>query len=91
MFFYRLKNFIRVLAAAVATGANAIHPGYGFLSENARFANLCAQCHIAFIGPSSDLITKMGDKDMARKTMKKAGVPIIPGCDLVESLQQGIK
>jgi len=84
-------NISAILAAAVATGANAIHPGYGFLSENARFANLCAQCHIAFIGPSSELITKMGDKDMARKTMKKAGVPIIPGCDLVESLQQGIK
>ena len=84
-------NISAILAAAVSTGANAIHPGYGFLSENARFANLCAQCHIAFIGPSSELITKMGDKDMARKTMKKAGVPIIPGCDLVESLQQGIK
>ncbi|MBP3284282.1 MAG: acetyl-CoA carboxylase biotin carboxylase subunit [Clostridia bacterium] len=84
-------NISAILAAAVATGANAIHPGYGFLSENARFANLCAQCHIAFIGPSSELITKMGDKDMARKTMKKAGVPIIPGCDLVESLQQGMK
>lgn len=84
-------NISSILAAAVSTGANAIHPGYGFLSENARFANLCAQCHIAFIGPSSELITKMGDKDMARKTMKKAGVPIIPGCEIVESLQQGLK
>lgn len=84
-------NISAILAAAVSTGANAIHPGYGFLSENARFANLCAQCHIAFIGPSSELLTKMGDKDMARKTMKRAGVPIIPGCEIVESLQHGLK
>ena len=61
----------------------AIHPGYGLLSENARFARLCEQCNIAFIGPSPEVIEKMGDKDAARRSMRDAGVPVIEGCDLL--------
>ena len=59
--------------------ADAIHPGFGFLSENARFAKLCAECNIAFIGPSAEIINKMGNKSEARKTMMEAGVPVVPG------------
>ena len=77
-------NMTAIIAAAVATKAEAIHPGYGLLSENSKFADLCAQCHIAWIGPSSEVIARMGDKDIARKTMSAAGVPVIPGCDVVE-------
>ncbi len=84
-------NMSAVLSAGVATGAQAIHPGYGFLSENAKFANLCAQCRMAFIGPSSEIIAKMGDKDAARRTMKAAGVPVIPGTDIIENLEEGKK
>ena len=76
-----------ILSAAVLTGAQAIHPGYGLLSENARFAELCAQCHIKFIGPSAEVIRRMGDKDEARRTMRAAGVPVVPGCDLVENVE----
>ena len=78
-------NMDAVLSAAMASKAEAIHPGYGFLSENAGFAKLCADNDIVFIGPDADTIAKMGDKDIARKTMQDAGVPVIPGCSLVES------
>ena len=84
-------NMSAILSAAVATGAHAIHPGYGFLAENPKFANLCAQCRLAFIGPSSEIISKMGDKDMARKTMKEAGVPVIPGSDIIDNVKEGLK
>ncbi len=72
-------NMERILSAAIATGAQAIHPGFGFLSENAKFADLCAKCNIDFIGPSAEIINKMGDKAQARKTMIKAKVPVTPG------------
>lgn len=72
-------NIERILAATVAMKADAIHPGFGFLSENARFAKLCAECNIAFIGPGADIINKMGNKSEARKTMMEAGVPVVPG------------
>ncbi len=72
-------NIERILAATVATKAEAIHPGFGFLSENARFAELCEKCNIAFIGPSAQIINKMGNKSEARKTMMEAGVPVVPG------------
>ena len=72
-------NMERILAATVAMKADAIHPGFGFLSENARFAKLCAECSIAFIGPSAEIINKMGNKSEARKTMMEAGVPVVPG------------
>ena len=79
-------NMPAVLSAAAVTGAQAIHPGYGLLSENARFAEMCRQCKIKFIGPSAEVIRRMGDKDEARRTMRAAGVPVVPGCDLVEDV-----
>ncbi len=70
-----------LISTAVVTGADAIHPGYGFLSENANFAGICEEHRIKFIGPSQNSITSMGDKSSARDTMKKAGVPVVPGSD----------
>ncbi len=72
-------NMERILAATVAMKAEAIHPGFGFLSENARFAELCEKCNISFIGPSASIINRMGNKSEARKTMMEAGVPVVPG------------
>ncbi len=72
-------NMERIISATVAMKAEAIHPGFGFLSENARFAELCEKCNIVFIGPSAELINKMGNKSEARKTMMEAGVPVVPG------------
>lgn len=72
-------NMEQILSATIAMKADAIHPGFGFLSENARFAKLCAQCNITFIGPDADIINKMGNKSEARKTMMEAGVPVVPG------------
>ena len=72
-------NMERILAATVALKADAIHPGFGFLSENAKFAKLCAECNIAFIGPSAEIINRMGNKSEARRTMMDAGVPVVPG------------
>lgn len=70
-----------IISAAEVTDVDAIHPGYGFLAENAHFAEICESCNITFIGPSPDLIRNMGDKAIARDTMKAAGVPITPGSD----------
>ena len=72
-------NMQRILSAAVATGADAIHPGFGFLSENSKFETLCKQCNIAFIGPDETVLNRMGNKAEARKTMIEAGIPVIPG------------
>jgi len=72
---------VRIISAAEVTGADAIHPGYGFLAENARFVDICDECDIAFIGPSGDMIRRMGDKAVAKKTMVDAGVPVVPGSD----------
>lgn len=72
-------NMERILTATVAMKADAIHPGFGFLSENARFAELCEKCNITFIGSSADIINRMGNKSEARKTMMDAGVPVVPG------------
>lgn len=78
-----------LISAAEITDAEAIHPGYGFLAENARFAEICEASDIKFIGPSPTVITQMGDKVFAKKTMKKAGVPTIPGSDgIVKSVQE---
>jgi len=70
-----------IISAAEVADVDAIHPGYGFLAENAHFAEICANCNITFIGPSADCIRNMGDKAIARDTMKAAGVPITPGSD----------
>ena len=72
-------NMANIISAADITGADAIHPGYGFLSENAEFAKLCQQCRITFIGPTPENITAMGEKTQARRIAKEAGVPLLPG------------
>lgn len=72
-------NFTNIMSVATLTEVDAIHPGYGFLAENPDFAEICAECNITFIGPSPEAISKMGTKDVARETMKQAGVPIVPG------------
>ena len=79
-------NMTALLSTAGACGAQAIHPGYGLLSENAHFAQLCEECHISFIGPPSEVITRMGDKDEAKRTMRAAGVPVIPGGGIISSV-----
>ena len=84
-------NMSAVLTAAVASGATAIHPGYGFLSENAKFASICRDCNITFIGPPPEVITKMGDKDAARRAMLAAGVPVIPGSDILNNVEAAKK
>lgn len=83
-------NIPRIIAAAEITNADAIHPGYGFLSENAEFSKICDEYNIKFIGASADMINRMGDKATAKETMKKAGVPTIPGSEgLLDSADQG--
>ncbi len=72
-------NVTNIISVAKLTESEAIHPGYGFLAENADFAELCRECNITFVGPSPEAISKMGTKDVARETMKQAGVPIVPG------------
>ena len=74
-------NIPRILAAAEITNADAIHPGYGFLSENAQFSEICLTSGLQFIGPKPEMITAMGDKSLAKDTMRKAGVPVVPGSD----------
>ena len=82
-------NIKAILAACELTGAEAVHPGFGFLSENAGFARMCARCGVTFIGPSPEAMTLMGDKATAKQTMKKAGVPVVPGSDgLIESIEE---
>ncbi len=84
-------NIPAILTAAIASKAQAIHPGYGLLSESAKFARLCEQCNIVFIGPSSQVIARMGDKNEARKTMIAAGVPVVPGCETVSSAEEAVR
>ncbi|MBL7777579.1 MAG: acetyl-CoA carboxylase biotin carboxylase subunit [Chitinophagales bacterium] len=85
-------NMKNIMAVAELTNADAIHPGYGFLAENAEFSDLCAQYKIKFIGPKGDMIRAMGDKITAKETMLKAGVPCIPGSEgLVESIEDAKK
>ncbi len=74
-------NIPRIISAAEVTNADAIHPGYGFLAENAHFAEITKSCNIQFIGPTSEIIEKMGNKSFAKETMKKAGLPVIPGSE----------
>ncbi len=82
-------NIPRIIAAAEITNADAIHPGYGFLAENARFSEICQSSGIKFIGPRPEMITAMGDKASAKDTMRKAGVPVVPGSDgTIEDLKK---
>ncbi|AKS38864.1 acetyl-CoA carboxylase [Anoxybacillus gonensis] len=84
-------NFTNIMSVATLTRCDAIHPGYGFLAENADFAELCRECNVTFVGPSPEAITKMGTKDVARETMRQAGVPIVPGSQgIIESIDEAI-
>lgn len=84
-------NMENIITAAINTGAEAIHPGFGFLSENAQFAELCESCGIRFIGPKSDVIRNMGDKAKAKQLMQEAGVPVVPGSIGEVTLEEGKK
>ena len=85
-------NIPRLMAAAEVTNADAIHPGYGFLAENAGFSEICASSGVTFIGPTPDAINRMGDKALAKETMRKAGVPVVPGSDgIVGELKEAKK
>ena len=84
-------NIDAIITAAHKLDVDAIHPGYGFLSENSEFARKCAEYAIKFIGPKPDVMDKMGDKDVARKTMKSFGVPVVPGTDLLEDKVEALR
>ena len=82
-------NIPGIISAAEITGSDAIHPGYGFLAESSYLAEVCETCHIKFIGPTPRAIRLMGDKSLARRTMSKAGVPVLPGSNgLLETAEQ---
>jgi acetyl-CoA carboxylase, biotin carboxylase subunit len=84
-------NVTNIISVAKLTESEAIHPGYGFLAENADFAELCRECNITFVGPSPEAISKMGTKDVARETMKQAGVPIVPGSQgIIKNTEEAI-
>jgi acetyl-CoA carboxylase, biotin carboxylase subunit len=85
-------NIPNIISAAEVTDADAIHPGYGFLAENASFAKICEECKIKFIGPTPEVIDSMGDKGLAKQTMAKAGVPVIPGTDgVINDLDEAVR
>src|SRR6476620_9977603 len=85
-------NIPAIISAAEITNVDAIHPGYGFLAESATFARICEDCNIKFIGPRPEVIAMMGDKVEARRTMKAAGVPILPGSpDPIESTEEATR
>lgn len=85
-------SYTNILSLATLTQTDAIHPGYGFLSENAEFAEMCEECNITFIGPSAYAIQKMGTKDVARETMREAGVPVVPGsAGIIKGEEEGLK
>ncbi|UTL71250.1 acetyl-CoA carboxylase biotin carboxylase subunit [Bacillus halotolerans] len=84
-------NVTNIVSVAKLTGTDAIHPGYGFLAENADFAELCEEVNVTFVGPSAEAISKMGTKDVARETMKQAGVPIVPGSQgIIENVEEAV-
>src|SRR5690606_15780785 len=85
-------NMQAVLSAAIASGCNAIHPGYGFLSENAKFIEMVEACGIKFIGPSANVVSKLGDKATAKQIAKANGVPVVEGSNgIIETKEDGIK
>lgn len=82
----------RIISAAIITGANAIHPGFGFLSENSHFSEVCEECNITFIGPTGDMMDKMGNKSQARETMIAHNIPVVPGSEgAVSDTEEGLK
>src|SRR5437879_10888704 len=84
-------NIPNIISAAMIMGADAIHPGYGFLAENTSFAEICADAHLTFIGPSASAMALMGDKVVARETMAEVGLPILPGTPVLRTLADGIE
>src|SRR5438876_11057720 len=82
-------NIPNIISAALITGTEAIHPGYGFLSENTSFAEICSDVNITFIGPSASVMAIMGDKVIARETMAEAGLPMLPGTPVLRTLAEG--
>lgn len=85
-------SYTNMISVATLTGCDAIHPGYGFLSENADFAEMCEECNIKFIGPTSEAISKMGIKDVAKQTMRDADVPVVPGSNgIIDTVEGGVK
>ena len=85
-------NIPRIMAAVEITNADAVHPGYGFLAENADFAEVCSQYGVKFIGPTPEQIRKMGDKITAKETMIAAGVPVVPGSEgLIRDVKEGLE
>ena len=92
---YSKDSYLRIpniISAAQITGADAIHPGYGFLAENANFSEICAESDLIFIGPTAEMISAMGDKSFAKDTMRKNGVPVIPGSDgIVTDLKEAVR
>src|ERR1700726_2273603 len=84
-------NIPHVISAAEIANVDAIHPGYGFLSENANFAEVCQASHITFIGPTPEILRMMGEKDQARREMAAAGVPIVPGSDGIVADEEAAK
>ncbi|UTR09470.1 acetyl-CoA carboxylase biotin carboxylase subunit [Evansella sp. LMS18] len=85
-------NFTNIMSVATLTEVDGIHPGYGFLAENAAFAEICEECNIEFIGPGPDAISQMGTKDVARTTMKRAGVPVVPGSEgIIDTPEDGVR
>lgn len=92
---YSKDSYLRIpniISAAQITGADAIHPGYGFLAENANFSEICAESDLVFIGPTAEMISAMGDKSFAKDTMKNNGVPVIPGSDgVITDLKEAVK
>ena len=84
-------NQKNIISAALATNSEAIHPGYGFLSENAGFAKLCEENGIVFIGPKSEVISAMGDKDTSRQLMQQVGVPVVPGTEVLKDVEEAKK
>ena len=84
-------NIPNIISAAMITGADAIHPGYGFLAENTSFAEICADAHLTFIGPDASVMALMGDKVSARETMKELGLPMLPGTSVLRTLDEGVE
>lgn len=84
-------NIFAIISAAEIAGADAIHPGYGFLAENSKFSSICKDHKITFIGPSAEVIELLGNKDKARKTMQSVGVPVTPGTDVIEKVEEAIE
>ncbi len=84
-------NIFAIISAAEITGADAIHPGYGFLSENPKFSSICKDHKITFIGPSAEVIELLGNKDKARKTMQSVGVPVTPGTDVIKNVEEALE